>query len=412
MYVRSAPSVDSAYPFFRLDRGNLVRVAEETAGWARVAVVGPTFTDAFGFVRDDRRLRVAADGRTAQVVSRADILAPNLSARFSPDSSWATIGRLEPGTTVAISETVRGQRETMHKIGLPASAEGWVNLTFLRRANAEELARLDPGLRDPEPGAAVRPTGDAAPPRGGSDVVRSAEATTMVIVDDADGDLEIDALEETVEVVTEPTRTEQRPVLVPEPPARPAPRAADQIARVTLADLEFAFSQLAKEDPESAEVGPLRQRYLEFAERIAALDSERAFARTRADQLEIKEEIQERLAEVRRLQARQGADLEVIRGRRVAVEARQPYVAVGRLNASTVYDGRRLPLLFRVQDPSGGQTIGYLEPGGGFELTSLLGQLVGIVGTRSYDESLRLNIISPTRIDVLTTAPGSITIRP
>ena len=108
-----------------------------------------------------------------------------------------------------------------------------------------------------------------------------------------------------------------------------------------------------------------------------------------------------RIAQVKMLIAKSSADMEVIRGSRVAMDARQPYIAVGRLNASTIYDGVRLPLLFRIQDPTGGQSIGYLQPGQGFDLTALLGQLVGVVGTKGYDEALRLNIIAPTRIDVL-----------
>lgn len=425
VYVRSAPSVDSAYPFFKLDRGALVRVTEESVGWARVPVVGPTFKDSFGFVRDDRRVRVAADGRTAEVVSRADILAPNLSARFNPDSSWATIGKLEPGTTVAVTETIRGQRETMHKVALPESAEGWVNLTFLRPATAEELARLDPKLRGSgSESAPVAPPAIPARPAVTSDATTTVlpaeqdgteETLTSVIevVEEADGEVaEADVTTRAVtEVVTGDATGQPTPNASAAPDAPPQ-RAADRVAQITLADIEFAFRQLASEDPETAEVGPLRQRYLEFAERDAVVISEREFARTRAEQLEIKEEIQARLADVRRLIARHDADLDVIRGRRVAVESRQPYVAVGRLNASTIYDGRRLPLLFRVQDPSGGQTIGYMEPGGGFELTTLLGQLVGVVGTRAYDDSLRLNIITPMRIDVLTSAPDSIQVTP
>ena len=74
---------------------------------------------------------------------------------------------------------------------------------------------------------------------------------------------------------------------------------------------------------------------------------------------------------------------------------------MGRLNASTIYDGKRLPLLYRVQDDGTGQTVAYMRPGSSFDLTGMLGQLIGIVGEKSYDGVLRLNLIAPRRIDVL-----------
>lgn len=168
------------------------------------------------------------------------------------------------------------------------------------------------------------------------------------------------------------------------------------------------MEQVRRENVATAEVGPLRQRYLEFADRSATTPNQREFARARAEQLAIQEDAQRRLQELQALLAKNNAVLEVLRGARESMDARQPYTAVGRLNASIIYDGVRLPLLFRLQDPTGGQTIGYMEPGKGFDLSSLLGQLVGVVGKSGYDDALRINTIDPVRIDVLTSAPRSI----
>ncbi|MFO0874590.1 MAG: hypothetical protein U0575_11555 [Phycisphaerales bacterium] len=453
VYVRSAPSVDSAYPFLKLDRDAMVKVVEENLGWARVPTVGPAFKGAFGYVKADRKLKVAADGKTAEVVTRADVLAPNLPARFSPDSSWKAIGKLEPGQTVVILDTIEGQRDTVHKIALPSNADGWINLTFLRRSSADELAKLDPALvgggaatgapaGNPQP--ATTPAGQPSTPPATTNGAPSVTATTTVVPDEttpaaASGAGEAAGSTGAAPPTPPATRTADgvsigtstnvvrnvngaRPsggrsatlitgnpdgtaTVTPLDPSQvpPAP-AAPRLDQVTMADIEAAFERLKLENPETAEVGPLRQRYLEFADRPTTSAGQREFARARAEQLKIKEEIQARLAEVKSLIAKSNADLEVIRGSRVAMDARQPYIAVGRLNASTIYDGVRLPLLFRIQDTTGGQTIGYLQPGQGFDLTALLGQLVGIVGTKGYDDALRLNIIAPSRIDVLTKA--------
>ena len=91
-----------------------------------------------------------------------------------------------------------------------------------------------------------------------------------------------------------------------------------------------------------------------------------------------------------------------IRDAQVAIEARAAYDVVGRLNASQVYDGKRLPLLYRIQAPSGGRTIGYVHAMKDMNLTAMLGHLVGIVGTKNYDAGYRLMIVTPKRIDILT----------
>jgi hypothetical protein len=82
---------------------------------------------------------------------------------------------------------------------------------------------------------------------------------------------------------------------------------------------------------------------------------------------------------------------------------------VGRLVASTVYDGKRLPLMFRVLSPesTSARTLAYVAPGSGFNLTEKIGRVVGVVGEAKMDESLRVNIIVPARIDVLTSS-GSV----
>jgi serine protease inhibitor ecotin len=74
---------------------------------------------------------------------------------------------------------------------------------------------------------------------------------------------------------------------------------------------------------------------------------------------------------------------------------------MGRLNASTVYDGDRLPLLYKLADEVTGHTIAYVMPGPNSKPSEALGLLVGIKGVRRYDETLRVNVIIPDSIDVL-----------
>lgn len=75
--------------------------------------------------------------------------------------------------------------------------------------------------------------------------------------------------------------------------------------------------------------------------------------------------------------------------------------AVGVLTVSTVHTGENQPELLRLLDPSGQRTIAYLEPNRGIDTALMLGQLVGITGSSSYDPSLKLRLIKPDQIVVL-----------
>ncbi len=88
-------------------------------------------------------------------------------------------------------------------------------------------------------------------------------------------------------------------------------------------------------------------------------------------------------------------------------QSERAYVVVGRLAPSAVYDGKRLPLMYRVQsvDPVlGPRTIAYVRPSANQDLAPRLGQIVGIVGRGSDDDALRLRIIRPDRVDELNSA--------
>ena len=88
-------------------------------------------------------------------------------------------------------------------------------------------------------------------------------------------------------------------------------------------------------------------------------------------------------------------------------QAGRSYAMVGRLAPSAVYNGDRLPLMYRVQsvDPlTGPRTIGYVRPREGQRLDGNLGQIVGIIGSTTDDDALSLRIIRPERVDVLDTS--------
>ncbi|MEO0587016.1 MAG: hypothetical protein AAF078_05195 [Planctomycetota bacterium] len=77
------------------------------------------------------------------------------------------------------------------------------------------------------------------------------------------------------------------------------------------------------------------------------------------------------------------------------------YDAVGRLLASSVYNGASLPLMFRLVEPSSGRTVAYVKPGLIEDSRAMLGRIVGVLGPMRYDPVLKLNVVQLETIEAL-----------
>ncbi len=406
VYVRSG-AAESYYPFFKVNRGDLMKVTGEKFGWTRVSIAGPAFAEAFGYIKhargDTSRFRVSADGGTGTTLGRVDILAPNLDAGNQPKDSWKTLIRLEADQTVRVIETSDLGQEIVHKVSLPAAATGWISSQFVPHASAEDTelfkGMLAGKIEAPKPTPAPNPnakkptdavasnagnnTGTVQPPTdssqtpGGATSVLAGGAST-----DAGG-----------AIVPEPTATAPAVTVVPQPVKHAAP---------TYADLELRFAELKMEPLETAEVVPMHDLYATLAKDNP---NDRALQRrcdVRMRQLNIWGELQAKKQEVASAQEKMKSSAEEATAVRDALERSAEYTAVGRIASSTIYDGTSLPKLFRIQDPATGRTIAYLKPDAEYSLANRVDMIVGIVGDKVYDETLRLNIITPRRIESLS----------
>ncbi len=145
-------------------------------------------------------------------------------------------------------------------------------------------------------------------------------------------------------------------------------------------------AEAAKPNAEERTINALEQRVSWLELRIDTRDQRRAIEAALRESSERDEQVAEG---VRRWQAERS------------------YVVVGRLAPSAVYDGKRLPLMYRVMsvDPlMGSRTIAYVRPEAGQELAPHLGQIVGVVGDGADDAALRLRIIRAERVDELNSA--------
>ncbi len=374
------------YPFGRLRAGDVVRVNGQKAGFARVATAGPAFTEFFGFVKFPKagtsHLRRGADGQSATTTGLTDVFAPNLDARLDPASSWKPVVTLPADRDIVVLETIESDQEVLYKIALPPDAEGWIDLKGIRAATPSEIAVFEAAVREmpQRPLAAVRPE---VVPKPQQVTARSAFDQGPV------------AAGKPGAAPSAPQAAATAPPEIEEAPPPPSP------AQEMLEDLEAVYAKLLKEPVETAEVNALRQLYLDLSKQHQDSRTVSRFARARAQQLALWAEVQQRRGEMNDVLGRAVQTAQSAAASKEAIERLGPYLAAGRLDASTIYDGQRLPKLLRIRDPKTGRTIAYVQPDERFDLAGLLGRDVGVMGEWAEDPGLRVTMIVPRRIDPL-----------
>ncbi len=383
--VRSGPSAQGAYVFGKLHAGDTVQVLAEEFGWAKVRTAGPAFSQMYAYVPADRRVSISGEAASvtggatspAQITARTELRAPNIDSGGAPDRSWKQIGTLEPGATVVVQGVVQGDKDSVYKVSLPATGEGWVNLQFLRRATESESAVLTsapvntPAVGAPSPAPASVQDGTLSsptiPPLRNDASVRT----------DSHGEGALD-MEHTAPVV----------------------KVAAVSRRATWGDLENQWQAVRQQSQASAELDALRGRYLSLADTAPAGSAIAQMASSRAQQLELLLEAQKQAQELasikNSLSERSVTMVQLI----TDIQRRAEYTAIGILNASVVYDGKRLPQLYRVTDTQTGQTIAYVLPNESIPMGTMLGTLVGVKGGKEFDSALNINVISPQVVEL------------
>ena len=392
--VRTAASVEGGYPFFQLTRGAVVEVVDERYGWARVRTATPAFESAYGYVRTDA---IETDGMTGTVLRRTSLRAPNLNKDGRPSASFEALDpALDSGTELVLIERIPGTRANdpgNWKVQLPHDQLAWINAKMLRKASAEEIAAIMPMMAkqdaEAKPAEADAPQ-EPTPASGEVITLGTTPAPTPTGSDDVATGASGEA-EETVAAVAVEEET-----LSP---------AAMRAAR--LAELDDAFREVLREDIESAELQTLQREFAKLAEDPDITDVQKATAQSRIDVLEIKGDVQDRLARLKAMRERTRIDGDNINATRMAMDTRAPFDIVGQLNASVVFSGSNtMPQLFRLQDMAGGHTIAYVVPDKRYDMASWTGLSVGIIGSVEYDEALQLNVVRPRRIDLLAKQPA------
>ena len=388
------------YPVGEIAEGTVVQVVQVDFNWVMIkppAGVYSYISQAFVYVR--------GDGRTGTVnKDNANVYAAHVRG---PGESWRRHAALKKDTVV----TIAGEEGSFYKIVPPPSGHVYLEPGAWRRIEGEPAPEPEPRVEpepepEPEPVPAVEPQPDPDPaitidpepvvlvPPTPDPVVTpepTIDPAPTIVLDDDDDDAESGEPIVSVDPIIEPeptTGADPTPVVTP----------AAISGSVAEAEARFAEAQtLALEDRPNAE---LLATYRTLAADTALAGVDRRIVAARVRQLERDSAIAEALREIHAIQQRIDEE-PIISASQAEIDQPPRYDAVGQLVASTVYDGRTLPRLYRLVDPASMRTIGYVRPSADVDPSQSLGQVVGLVGQARYDAGLKLRVIDVQRIDVL-----------
>jgi hypothetical protein len=380
---------DSAYTVAEVKSGTVLRVDADDARWARVEYPA----GAKAYVRAD-------DG----VIENGKLRLTNATKLFARNQvkggggSWKAVFDVElpVGTILELSDPQtekQGEIVIGYNVIAPAGAKGFVESKSLRRATQTEVdgAKTAGGLVD---APAIAPSGGGVSPTG---VDLTKPTTTAVKPTTTDSTKTTDA---TPGTTTPGTVTAGGNTTT----ANATPTAPTERRIGDIKQLEAAFAEIVKQPVMTAEFSELM---VEFQRAIDAVPADKPTFKKqlqqRLDYLVLRKEYQTSMQAAEEARKGDQAMQDKLKAAVSDLEASRIYTMIGTLQPSTVYDGTRLPKMYRVQSVGDvhARTLGYIIPNEDLSLDGKIGQVVGIVGDAQLDPGLRLNVIKPVRVDTL-----------
>lgn len=396
---------------------------ETASGWLRVRYP----TDSTALVSADS-VELRSGNETAVLLRPAPLSAFNVSTGARGSWSKLLAEPLPAGTELTVVREAFNDLTgelVGYEVEPPEEARAFIRGSFTRRATSADLENA-PSLAAGAPSAG----GEAQAPASTETLAEAGEE------DEADAPAQppaptggqgrstaapsVASTETSRPVaarpVTQPLRPAGQPAAQPatepvaEQPAGDMPAAdASEVAAPpltirSLEDLEAAFAAVQAQPLADAEFDQLVAEVERMLEAEGPASPLRPAIESRLGVLKIRQRVQEawRANEQAAREAESTASELSSEIRRLEIE--RSYSAIGRLLPSAVYDGQRLPRMFRVQSvdtTEAPRTLGYIRPDPRLGLETMLNQTVGVVGTPRLDPRLNLLIIEPVKIDVI-----------
>ncbi len=387
---------DRFYRVGELSTAMVVVVDAEGGGWSRIQY--PAGLSAFV-----RAVDISVQGNTGTLTAPSRLRARNIASGY--DGSYKSLfdTPLPTGTTLRVQEEVRDAAGSIaaYRVDTPPGAHGFVPSRQLRRATDAEVAAYRARAALPDlpaapagtpratPTPAPTPTPDATQP---TPAPTPAQPTTEITQRTEPG---------AEPIVPTPTPT---PAPAPRPETRPETRPVGTVER-----LDATFQTVWAQPVLQSEIDEL---IVEFDRAIEQTPAERAGQRRqlegRREALHIRREFRDRMRRQEEARALLDSDRVRLTEQLREIERTRYYTIVGQLQPSLVYDGRQLPQMYRIVSvgATAPRTLGYLRASSQFDLDSMLGQVVGVIGDAQVDRSLQLNIITPVTVDALRATPS------
>jgi hypothetical protein len=394
-----AGAADRYYRVGELDKGQLVRVDEVIAGWNKIvppegfcSYISKAFVDAKG------------DGSTGVVnTDRSKVYAADMNG---PAGSYRVQAILNEGDGVQIID----EEGSHYKIAAPANAYVYLPPGSVRRALAMETAPAEPAepeaaepveqpeVVEPEPVIEPEPAPEPEPVPAPVVVVPVEPAPEPVVETPAEPVAELTEIQPpaVTEPISEDTSAQALEDLLGHDQETGDPAPAVEL--FSLVELEAQVEAMREMPLEEQPLDQMIARY-ELLESKGGLSQPDAYrVASRLTTLRYNKRIAEGLTVIARARDTESAP-ETDPGPEIVT-----YNAVGQLLASSVYDGRTLPRMYRLVDPTTGRAVAYLRPAGPVDTTAFLGRFVGIQGTTAYDPALKLKVITVQKIGPLRPA--------
>ena len=394
------------YAIARLSEGTVLQTAGESGAYTMVVVP----RNVGGFV-PATEVDVGTNTRTVTLRVDSKLRSPSRLAGLA--NSWKQLytNALPAGTELTVLETLKNNAGSVvgYRVVAPRSPSGelpigYVATDALRPALDNEVnggsqptPPTNPTTEPQEPKTNEEPVTDPTPAAGGESeepTVDEQRVNTSL--------LEEQVPEQPVEI--------QNSAPVDEAEAEtPAVRVADEgrIPASRLEDLEAAFAE-AREMPRVELDEALDELLAEFSRTLEEAEDDESLTRAleqRIEWVQIRMQTRDQRRRISEALAQYDAGADETAQAIEAWQQGRAYQLVGRMVTSSVYNGKNLPLLYRVQgtDPITGrpQTVGYIAPKHDQDLRHMLGRVVGVLGTQRNDASLGLKVVEPERVDLM-----------
>jgi hypothetical protein len=397
--LRSGPS-QNFYSVMPLTSGTIVVVDGETQGWSRVLY--PVGAEAFVDAKD------AALAENKVVLSKeSQLKAINQTQGYGWSWKMLTDAPLASGTTLTLVEAIKeGEIVVGYKVVAPAEARGYVASSRLRRAAQSEVdAWWAAGKALPQLPNVTIATAETAPTPAPTAAPAATPGSTPSPVRTLGAG---DAIVPESSPASGPTGTTPANIITGTSVIADAETGTiADLSDPTPEQLERTFQRVWREPIESSEVDELIGQYEVAVERVEANQPRRRAAlEQRIEALKVRRDFRDALRRQATATATLQQNEQQAQQQLELAAAARVYNIVGVLQPSTVYNGERLPRMYRVVSVGGTspRTLGYIRHSSELDLDRYIGQIIGVVGENQLDRSLQLNLINAIRIDPLRTS--------